>query len=73
MVVWRRHRRTDKKWVPVVRREVPALKRAELRKFVSPVFEELNWAFSSAAPAPPAHEPSSLCHTRSNLRFYCEE
>jgi len=40
-------RRTDKKWVPLVRREVPALKNAELRKFVSPVFEELNWAFSN--------------------------
>lgn len=40
-------RRTDKKWAPLVRRRVEALKHAELHKFVSPIFEELNWAFSN--------------------------
>lgn len=40
-------RRTDRRWAPLVRQQVHALKDAELRKFVSPIFEELNFLFSN--------------------------
>ncbi len=54
-------RRTSKRWVPEVREKVAALRDAELRKFVSPVFEELNWAFSSDRPLTPSPTLHCAC------------
>ena len=41
-------RKSDQRWRPVLQAKVPYAKTAELRRYVSPIFEELNWAYSSA-------------------------
>jgi zinc transporter 2 len=40
-------RKSDKRWQGVLRERVPYANTVRLEKFVSPIFEELNWAYSN--------------------------
>lgn len=41
-------RKSDKRWQAVLREQVPYANTVRLEKYVSSIFEELNWAYSSA-------------------------
>ena len=40
-------RKSDRRWRPLLQSKVPYAKTAELGRYISPIFEELNWAYSS--------------------------